>query len=106
MIEEEGERFTNVERIGEGTFSTVYKALDKTTGEWVAVKKMKMNVVGGSNGFPRDVMREVAILRELKHPNIVKLQEVKFNEGKIQLVFQHYEQDLWSYLRATPLVQP
>ena len=64
------ERYEKIEKIGEGTYGIVYKAKDNVTQELVAVKKIRLE--NEEEGMPSTAMREISILKELKHPNIVK----------------------------------
>lgn len=64
------ERYEKIEKIGEGTYGIVYKAKDSFTQELVAVKKIRLE--NEEEGMPSTAMREISILKELKHPNIVK----------------------------------
>ncbi len=48
----------------------MYKAKDKTTGETVALKKIRLE--GDDEGVPSTALREISILKELGHPNIVQ----------------------------------
>jgi len=64
------ERYEKIEKIGEGTYGIVYKAKDSFTQEFVAVKKIRLE--NEEEGMPSTAMREISILKELKHPNIVK----------------------------------
>ncbi|BCR94426.1 serine/threonine-protein kinase [Aspergillus luchuensis] len=73
------ERYTLVEKMGDGAFSNVYRARD-STGEYgdVAIKvvrKFEMNSNQRAN-----ILKEVQIMRQLDHPNIVKL--VQFSESR------------------------
>ncbi|KAJ6442804.1 serine/threonine-protein kinase srk1 [Purpureocillium lavendulum] len=73
------ERWELIEKMGDGAFSNVYRARDLqgATGE-VAIKvvrKYEMNSMQRSN-----ILKEVQIMRQLDHPNIVKL--VEFSESK------------------------
>ena len=53
-----------------GTYGVVYKAREKATGEFVALKKIRLEVE--DEGVPSTALREISILKELKHPNIVE----------------------------------
>lgn len=64
------ERYEKIEKIGEGTYGIVYKAKDTVTQEMVAVKKIRLE--NEEEGMPSTAMREISILKELRHPNIVK----------------------------------
>ncbi|GJN70257.1 serine/threonine-protein kinase srk1 [Purpureocillium lilacinum] len=73
------ERWELIEKMGDGAFSNVYRARDLQggTGE-VAIKvvrKYEMNSMQRSN-----ILKEVQIMRQLDHPNIIKL--VEFSESK------------------------
>ena len=48
----------------------IYKAKDKITGEFVALKKIKLETE--DEGIPSTALREISILKELDHVNIVK----------------------------------
>lgn len=44
--------------------------------------------------MPSSALREVCILRELKHRNVVRLYDVIYSESKLTLVFEYCDQDL------------
>lgn len=78
------------ERIGEGTYGTVYRAKEKQTGRWVALKKLKVHDMD-TGGFPITSIREIKILQQLKgHPNIISLEEVVVGH-KQQSIFLVFE---------------
>ena len=66
----EDERFQNFEKLGEGTYGTVYKAFDKKVNRIVALKKIKLDDT--ENGFPSTTLREISILKECSHNNVVR----------------------------------
>nr|XP_021491865.1 cyclin-dependent kinase 3 [Meriones unguiculatus] len=78
--------FQKIEKIGEGTYGVVYKAKNKVTGQLVALKKIRLDLE--TEGVPSTAIREISLLKELKHPNIVKLLEVIHREKKLYLVFE------------------
>lgn len=63
------EDYQRIEKIGEGTYGVVYKAKHKLTSELVALKKIRLE--NEDDGVPSTAIREVTILKELNHPNIV-----------------------------------
>lgn len=73
-----GERCVDVfkvlTQIGEGTYGQVYKAQDKRDGALVALKKVRLE--NEKEGFPVTAVREIKILRQLNHKNIVNLREI------------------------------
>ncbi|KAJ3331440.1 Cdc2- kinase [Blyttiomyces sp. JEL0837] len=66
--------FEKVKRVGEGTYGVVYQAKDKSNGEVVALKKIRMEQE--QEGMPLSSLREIAILKSLRHQNIVKVLDV------------------------------
>lgn len=64
------EKYEKREKVGEGTYGVVYKALDTHTKETVALKKIRLE--NEEEGMPSTAMREISLLNELKHPHIVK----------------------------------
>ena len=56
--------FKMLEKLGEGTYGCVFKAIDKTDQTVVALKRMALND-NGEFGIPASAVREIALLREL-----------------------------------------
>lgn len=52
-------------------------------------------------GIPSTTLREISVLRQLKHPNIVLLNDVVQSEGRLFLVFEFVDKDLKKYFEAT-----
>ncbi|CAG11763.1 unnamed protein product [Tetraodon nigroviridis] len=93
--------FQKVEKIGEGTYGVVYKAKNKVTGETVALKKIRLETE--TEGVPSTAIREISLLKELSHPNIVKLRDVIHTENKLYLVFEFLHQDLKKFMDSSTL---
>ncbi|XP_013910064.1 PREDICTED: cyclin-dependent kinase 2 [Thamnophis sirtalis] len=93
------ENFQKVEKIGEGTYGVVYKAKNKVTGEVVALKKIRLDTE--TEGVPSTAIREISLLKELNHPNIVKLLDVIHTENKLYLVFEFLHQDLKKFMDSS-----
>jgi serine/threonine protein kinase len=98
------ERFDSISRIGAGGFGEVYKARDRATHDFVALKLILWGNHGG-NGFPETTIREIKLAQELRHPNISCLREVFFDPRKrdVYLVLEYCEFDLGKLIRITPL---
>ena len=90
------ERYLKLEKIGEGTYGVVYKAKDRLSDATVALKRIRL--VHKDEGIPSTAIREISLLKELDHPNIVKLLDVVHTESKLTLVFEYLDQDLKNYL--------
>jgi cyclin-dependent kinase len=80
------DRFEKQCKLGEGTYGVVYKARDKTTNEIFALKKLRLT--SADEGIPSTAIREIALLKELQHPNIVRLVNVLHTDKKLTLVFE------------------
>jgi len=61
--------YDKIEKIGEGTYGVVYKARHRKTGKLAALKKIRLE--SEEEGVPSTAIREISLLKELKHPNIV-----------------------------------
>ncbi|RDX71427.1 putative serine/threonine-protein kinase, partial [Mucuna pruriens] len=86
--------FERLHKIGQGTYSTVYKARDVINQKFVALKKVRFD-----NLDPESVKfmaREIHVLRRLEHPNIIKLEGlITSNMSRsLYLVFEYMEHDL------------
>lgn len=67
----------------------MYKCTQKRTGRPVAMKKMKLD--SEEEGVPSTAIREIALLKELSHENVVKLLDVFCTTSKLVLVFEFVE---------------
>ncbi|XP_012560609.1 cyclin-dependent kinase 2 isoform X1 [Hydra vulgaris] len=92
--------FQKLEKIGEGTYGVVYKAKNKQTGKVIALKKIRLDT--DTEGVPSTAIREIALLRELTHPNIVQLLDVIQSQARLFLVFEYLNQDLKKYMDIAP----
>ncbi|OMJ69356.1 hypothetical protein SteCoe_32943 [Stentor coeruleus] len=89
-------RYQKIEKIGEGTYGVVYKTLDKKKNTIVALKKIRLQ--SEDSGMPATTIREIAILKELKHQNIVRLLDCIYDPYKLSLVFEYIQWDLKKYM--------
>uniref|UniRef100_A0A7S4V9V4 Cyclin-dependent kinase 2 homolog n=1 Tax=Alexandrium monilatum TaxID=311494 RepID=A0A7S4V9V4_9DINO len=85
------EQYEKLEKVGEGTYGVVYKAQD-SSGEIYALKTIRLEAE--DEGIPSTAIREISLLKELQHPNIVRLCDVIHTERKLTLVFEYLDQDL------------
>ncbi|KAK4799532.1 hypothetical protein SAY86_024897 [Trapa natans] len=96
--------FEKIDKIGQGTYSNVYKAKDLMTGKIVALKKVRFDNMEPES--VRFMAREIHILRHLDHPNVVKLQGLVTSRMScsLYLVFEYMAHDL-AGLGATPEIK-
>ena len=83
------ENFEKIEKIGEGTYGVVFKAKDKLTEQYVALKKIRLETE--TEGVPSTAIREISILKELQHPGVVQLLDVVHQEQKLFMVFEYLD---------------
>ncbi|KAK1614335.1 hypothetical protein QYE76_019852 [Lolium multiflorum] len=93
------DQYEKVEKIGEGTYGVVYKAKDRYTNETIALKKIRLEQE--DEGVPSTAIREISLLKEMQHRNIVRLQDVVHNEKCIYLVFEYLDLDLKKHMDSS-----
>lgn len=95
-------RYQKIEKpgsnLGEGTYGVVYKARDRNTNEIVALKRIRLEVE--DEGIPSTALREISLLRELTHQNIVELKDCVQEDGRLYLVFEFLDKDLKKYMES------
>ncbi|KAL2335477.1 hypothetical protein Fmac_016690 [Flemingia macrophylla] len=86
--------FQKLEKIGQGTYSSVFRAREVETGKMFALKKVRFDNLQPES--IRFMAREISILRRLDHPNIMKLEGIITSRlsNSIYLVFEYMEHDL------------
>ncbi|KAG9103573.1 negative regulator of the PHO system [Ceratobasidium sp. 370] len=84
--------YVQLEKLGEGTYAT---GRSRTTNEIVALKEIHLDA---EEGTPSTAIREISLMKELKHVNIVRLHDVIHTETKLVLIFEFCEQDLKKYM--------
>jgi serine/threonine protein kinase len=81
--------------LGEGTYATVYLGESLLTGKLVALKEIRLE---HEEGAPCTAIREVSLLRNLKHANVVTLHDIIYTDRILTLVFEYVEHDLRDYM--------
>ncbi|KAK3605818.1 hypothetical protein CHS0354_002436 [Potamilus streckersoni] len=89
------ESYTKLDKLGEGTYATVFKGKSRLTDNLVALKEIRLE---HEEGAPCTAIREVSLLRDLKHANIVTLHDIIHTEKSLTLVFEYLEKDLKQYM--------
>ena len=97
------EDYEKLDVLGEGTFGVVTRARSSTG--IVAIKKLRARAL--ANGVDHATLREIMLLHELKHENVIDLSEVFVHNGALSLVFEFCSTDLERVLeRARKENQP
>ncbi|EME28234.1 Cyclin-dependent kinase 7 [Galdieria sulphuraria] len=85
-------RYQKEKVLGEGTFGIVNKAKDTKTGQYVAIKKVRMG--NSKDGVAIPALREIKILQDVRHENLINLLDVFGTSSNINLVFDYCIADL------------
>jgi serine/threonine protein kinase len=93
---DELEKYIKLDKVGEGTYGVVYKCRNKDSQELVALKKIRLE--NEDEGIPSTAIREISILKQMKHPNIVNLIDLIHGDKKLYLVFEFMDHDLKKFL--------
>ncbi|NXK69114.1 CKD18 kinase, partial [Sylvietta virens] len=80
------ETYIKLDKLGEGTYATVFKGRSKLTENLVALKEIRLE---HEEGAPCTAIREVSLLKNLKHANIVTLHDIIHTERCLTLVFEY-----------------
>ncbi|XP_028652972.1 cyclin-dependent kinase 18 [Erpetoichthys calabaricus] len=89
------ETYVKLDKLGEGTYATVFKGRSKLTENLVALKEIRLE---HEEGAPCTAIREVSLLKNLKHANIVTLHDIIHTDRSLTLVFEYLDNDLKQYL--------
>ncbi|KAF0029424.1 hypothetical protein F2P81_018529 [Scophthalmus maximus] len=89
------ETYIKLDKLGEGTYATVFKGRSKLTDNLVALKEIRLE---HEEGAPCTAIREVSLLKDLKHANIVTLHDIVHTEKSLTLVFEYLDKDLKQYM--------
>eukprot|EP01112_Ceratiomyxa_fruticulosa_P000081 TRINITY_DN10104_c0_g2_i1.p1 TRINITY_DN10104_c0_g2~~TRINITY_DN10104_c0_g2_i1.p1 ORF type:complete len:657 (-),score=126.72 TRINITY_DN10104_c0_g2_i1:153-2123(-) len=89
-------RYKIIKQLGDGTYGSVLKAINRASGESVAIKKMKKKFYSWEECIQ---LREVRSLKKLTHPNIVKLKEVIRENDELFFVFEFLDGNLYELMK-------
>lgn len=104
-MESKLKRYEKIEFLGEGQFATVYKARDVETENIVAVKKIKIGSrQEAQDGINRTALREIKLLQELHHKNLIGLLDVFGHMSNVSLVFDFMDTDLEVIIKDNTII--
>ncbi|ORZ18683.1 kinase-like domain-containing protein [Absidia repens] len=83
---------------GEGSFGTIRFAQHQKTGAMVAIKTYFPR---NEDGVASSTIREICLLKELHHPNIISMLGVHFQGRDVMLILEYYDMDLAHYMYHT-----
>ncbi|XP_077370433.1 cyclin-dependent kinase 15 isoform X2 [Festucalex cinctus] len=90
--------YVSLEKLGEGSYASVYKGISRINGQLVALKVIQTKT---EEGMPFTAIREASLLKGLKHANIVLLHDIIHARDSLTFVFE-YVTDLAQYMDQHP----
>ncbi|MES1902776.1 MAG: hypothetical protein MHPSP_001898, partial [Paramarteilia canceri] len=84
-----------LDKIGKGTYGTVFKAKYLINGETCAVKTLEIN----DENEIDDILNEIKLLKEFNHPNLISLTALYRDNDEFYLVMDYCICDVDSYLK-------
>ncbi|KAJ0260296.1 CBL-interacting serine/threonine-protein kinase 16 [Hirschfeldia incana] len=85
------DKYTIGKLLGTGNFAKVYHGTEISTGDEVAIKVIKKDLVLKRRGMTEQIEREIAVMRLLRHPNVVELREMMATKTKIFFVMEYVD---------------
>ncbi|XP_075483244.1 cyclin-dependent kinase A-1-like [Primulina tabacum] len=94
LVPKTADSYDKLAKVGKGTYSNVYKAMEKNTGKIVALKKVRFDT--SEPASVQFMAREIIVLKKLDHPNIIKLEGIATSrmQYSLYLVFDFMPSDL------------
>ncbi|EFO88604.1 hypothetical protein CRE_10753 [Caenorhabditis remanei] len=89
------ETYEKLEKLGEGTYATVFRGRSILSNKFVALKEIRLEQ---EEGAPCTAIREVSLLRNLRHANVVTLHDIIHTDRLLTLVFEYVDRDLKQYM--------
>ncbi|KAL5818570.1 hypothetical protein ACOSQ4_022412 [Xanthoceras sorbifolium] len=94
LVPKSADSYDKLAKVGQGTYSNVYKARDRDTGKIVALKKVRFDTSEPES--VKFMAREIMMLQKLDHPNVIKLEGLATSrmQYSLYLVFDYMQSDL------------
>lgn len=102
----EAKEYTKMKILGSGSYGVVYRGCHNTTKQSVAMKQITEES-DENEGIHYTTLREIALLKLMNHPNVVRLLDVVSDERqRLYLVFELMHADLAKQLKESALPLP
>lgn len=93
------DQYEYIRTLGSGAYGKVVACKHVDTGKIYAHKTMTFTNLA-ENGIPSNAIREVSLLKELDHPNIIKVHEVLYYRPTLHMFMEYMKTDLKKYIEA------
>ncbi|CAI7621278.1 hypothetical protein PCG10_003233 [Penicillium crustosum] len=87
--------YHQLEKLGEGAYATVFKGRNNLTNELVALKEIHLDP---EEGIPSTTIREISLMKQLNHENILALYDVFYTGEKLMMVSEYMDKDLKRFM--------
>jgi serine/threonine protein kinase len=91
-------KYTVLEKLGEGTYGEVFRATWNETGETVVLKRIRIDY--HEDGVPATTIREISVLQDIHHTNVIALIDVLPSDGRITLVLEQMDRELRYFIHT------
>lgn len=93
------EKYVKLDKLGEGTYGVVYKALDTEKNKTVAMKILRLDQE--SEGISATTLREISILQSMDHVNIVNLVDQYIDDTQLVIIEEYLDMDIRKLMHRT-----
>ena len=105
IIQQKGnlkDNYEIIKKIGNGPLGSVYKAKNIYLKNIVAIKIIKKKKENKEENDDSNITKQINILRQLNHPNIVKIHEFYVNEQYYQIITEYFNKgELFKYIKGS-----
>ena len=88
--------YTKIEKLGKGSYGSVYKVIDNETQKIFALKRILFQ--DKHEGIPVDVLREITFLSQINHPNLLNIYKYLLFPDKIEMFIDYCQTDLRHFI--------
>ncbi|XP_048229644.1 cell division control protein 2 homolog 2-like isoform X2 [Ricinus communis] len=93
-------QYAVIDLIAEGAHGVVHKCRDRKTNQVVAIKTLP--IPDKFEGIPSSVIREISLVLDLQHTNIIRLLDVQIKENSVDLIYEYMDMTLHELIRTKP----
>eukprot|EP01084_Bolivina_argentea_P016607 31059_1 len=92
-------RFEYIQTIWYRTYKSFHKGIDKQTNKFISIKQRRKNETDGHEGVNVNRMREISLLKKLKHKSIIEMTDFVWVNDVFHLIFEFIPYNLHKYIK-------